>query len=339
MVWADCPFTDRQIDLLKTFADQAVIAIENTRLFEEVQARTRELTELLEYQTATSEVLGVIGRSPSDVQPVLDAIVQTAVRLCDAEYAIVYKRDDGRYHPVATNNVEDQLVKYAYAHSLAPGRGSLVGRTALERRTVHLPDCLADPEYDHLEYQRNGKYRSTLGVPLLRQGIPIGVVVLMRAVVKPLTEKQIELVTTFADQAVIAIENTRLFEEVQARNRDLTALGEVGRAVAQLTLDLKVVLKTIVDRAVALSGTDSGSIYYYREQAGRFELGETTGLDEETILRRLGPSGDLWSNRSGRGHRSASTAPSAGHPQAGQQSAARCRVGSRPARRPHCPLT
>jgi GAF domain-containing protein/anti-sigma regulatory factor (Ser/Thr protein kinase) len=253
------PFTERQIELVNTFADQAVIAIENTRLFEEVQARTRELTESLEYQTATSEVLGVIGRSPSDVQPVLDAIVQTAVRLCDAEYAVVFKLDDGRYHPVATNNAEDQLVKYAYAHPLAPGRGSLVGRIALERRTIHLPDCLADPEYDHLEYQRVGKYRSMLGVPLLRQGVPIGVVVLMRAVVKPFTDKQIELVTTFADQAVIAIENARLFEEVQTRTRELvealeyqTATSAILSVISRSPNDTQPVFDTIARTAARL---------------------------------------------------------------------------------------
>jgi GAF domain-containing protein/anti-sigma regulatory factor (Ser/Thr protein kinase) len=263
-------FSSRQIALLQTFADQAVIAIENTRLFEEVQARTKELQESLEYQTATSEVLGVIGRSPSDVQPVLDAIVQTAVRLCDAEYAIVYKLDDGRYHPVATNNVEDELVKYAYAHSLAPGRGSLVGRTALERRTVHLPDCLADPEYDHLEYQRIGKYRSTLGVPLLRQGVPIGVVVLMRAVVKPFTDKQIELVTTFADQAVIAIENTRLFEEVQTRTRELTesleqqmATSNVLSAISCSPGDLEPVFAAMLQNAVRICDAKFGTLSLY----------------------------------------------------------------------------
>jgi signal transduction histidine kinase len=141
---------------------------------------------------------------------------------------------------------------------------------------------LADPEFTYLDHQSIGKYRSMLGVPLMRDAAPIGVIALLRTVVEPFTHKQIELVETFADQAMIAIENTRLFDDVQARNRDLTALGEVGRAVSS-TLDLKVVLKTIVERAVELSGTDAGSIFYFRPEAGRFELGETVGLDEETV--------------------------------------------------------
>jgi GAF domain-containing protein len=241
--------------LLQTFANQAVIAIENARLFQAEQARTRELAEALEHQTGTSEVLNVISRSPSQLQPVLDAILQTAARLYEAEYAHFMKLQDGKYHLAGSNNAEAAHVKYVSEHPIPPDRGSLVGRTALERRTIHLPDCLGDSEYARHEEQRIGKYRTVLGVPLLRDGVPIGVICLFRTIVKPFTEKQIELVTIFADQALIAIENTRLFEEVQARNRDLTALGEVGRAVSS-TLDLKVVLKTIVDRAVDLSGAE-----------------------------------------------------------------------------------
>jgi GAF domain-containing protein/anti-sigma regulatory factor (Ser/Thr protein kinase) len=278
------PFTDKQIELLTTFADQAVIAIENTRLFEEVQARTYELSESLEYQTATSDVLSVISRSPNELQPVLDAMLQTAGRLCDAEFALFFKLDDGKYRVVGSNNAAAELVKHLSEHPINLDRASLVGRTALERRTVHLPDCLADPEYTRHDDQRLGNYRSMLGVPLLRDGVAIGVITLMRTVGKPFTARQIALVATFADQALIAIENARLFEEVQARNRDLTALGEVGRAVSS-TLDLKVVLKTIVDRAVVLSGTDGGSIFYYREQIEKFELGETSGLDDEVVAR------------------------------------------------------
>lgn len=151
------PFSDKQVAVLQTFADQAVIAIENARLFEEVQARTRELQESLEHQTATNEVLAVISRSPSQLQPVFDAIVGTAARLCDAEYTLLYRLQDGLYHVAAANNVEAEFIRYAIERPLPPGRGSLTGRTALENRTVHLADCLADPEYDVLERPESGE--------------------------------------------------------------------------------------------------------------------------------------------------------------------------------------
>jgi GAF domain-containing protein len=272
------PFTDKQVALVESFADQALIAIENARLFEEVQARTRELQEALEYQTATSEVLGVISQSPAKIQPVLDTIAETAQRLCQSADAYIFKLDEGRYRLVAANDARPERVEYLKNNPIVPDRGSVVGRVALEGRSIQVADVLADCEYTLSAVGSEG-YRTTLGVPLLRDAISIGVIILTRYQVQPFSEKQVELVTTFADQAVIAIENTRLFEEVQSRNRDLSALGEVGRAVSS-TLDLKVVLKTIVDRAVELSGTDAGSIFYYRQDGGRFELGETTGLDE-----------------------------------------------------------
>jgi len=190
--------------------------------------------------------------------------------------------DGGVYHLAANHGFSEEYRQFIERNPISPGRGTLVGRTALEGRAIHLPDCLVDPEYHWLESQTIGGFRTMLGVPLLREGTPIGVLALTRSAVRPFTDKQIELVTTFADQAVIAIENVRLFEEVQARNRDLIALGEVGRAVSS-TLDLKAVLKTIVSRAVELSGTDGGSIFYYRN--GGFELGETAGLGEEVIAR------------------------------------------------------
>ncbi|MBO0716911.1 MAG: GAF domain-containing protein, partial [Rhizobiales bacterium] len=169
------PFSNRQIELVKNFANQAVIAIENTRLLNELRQRTTDLTESLEQQTATADVLRVISSSPTDIQPVLEAIVRTAGKLCDAEYAMLYRLRDGKYHPACWNNAVSEWVKYLLDHPLSVGRGSLVGRAALERRTVHILDCLADPEYTMHEAARIGNQRTMLGVPLLHDGVPIGV--------------------------------------------------------------------------------------------------------------------------------------------------------------------
>jgi signal transduction histidine kinase len=275
------PFSQKQIALVTTFANQAVIAIENTRLFEEVQVRNRDLRVALEQQTATSELLKVIGRSTFDLQPVFEMLIESAVKLCGATRGFVARFDGRLLRFAAGYNVTPELRDYFERNPFPVDRHSNTGRAALERRTIHNVDVRADPEYTYGGAHVD-PYRSVLAIPMLKSESLLGVILIYRHEVLPFTDSQIALIETFANQAVIAIENTRLFEEVQARNRDLTALSEVGRAITS-TLDLKVVLKTIVDRAVELSGTDGGSIFYFRD--GHFELGEITGLQEEVVAR------------------------------------------------------
>jgi GAF domain-containing protein len=292
------PFTDKQIDLVTTFADQAVIAIENVRLFDEVQTRSRELTESLEFQTATSEVLKVISSSKFDLQPVLDTLIETAARLCAADIGAIRRRVGDSYQLAATFGYKPEWRTHVERYSDTPTRGSSFGRTAIEGRTVHIPDVLNDPEWARADVQALMGFRAALGVPLLREGNLIGVLILQRYEPGEFTPKQIELVETFADQAVIAIENVRLFDEVQARTRELSqsveelrALGEVGQAVNS-TLDLATVLTTIVAKAVELSGTEAGAIYTFDDSRQEFWLRATHGMDEALVAairdRRIG---------------------------------------------------
>ncbi|MBA5775886.1 GAF domain-containing protein [Stappia sp. F7233] len=283
-------FPDRQVELLQTFADQAVIAVENVRLFRELESRNRDLSEALERQTATSEVLGVISRSANQLNPVLDAIVSTASRLCRAEWAIIFRLgDDGLFHVATASRGKEDLVKFMINRPFAPGRGKVSGRAALERRTVHVIDVLDEPDYDWRDAQAIGQYRTALGVPLLRDGEVIGVIALARNVVRPFSDKEIELVTTFADQAVIAIENVRLFDEVQARTRalarsvdELRALDEVSQAIGS-TLDLEVVLATIVSRAVELSGSYGGIVYEFDEAEQIFRARAAHNISQDHL--------------------------------------------------------
>ena len=284
------PFSDTEIELLKTFADQAVIAVENVRLFKELEARNHDLTEALEQQTATAEILRVISQSQSDVQPVFDTIVRSAVRLCNGLFSSLYQFDGGLIHHVAQHNwTPEALEEMHRIYPARPTRALGAGRTILERAVVHIPDVELDPEYQHQALSRAIGFRSGLWVPMLREGVPIGVIMVARAEPGLFSSNEIELLKTFADQAVIAVENVRLFKELEARTGELTqsveqltALGEVSRAVSS-TLDVETVLDTIVSRASQLAGAAGCSIYEYDEGAEQFELRATHNYDAEFV--------------------------------------------------------
>jgi signal transduction histidine kinase len=256
------------------------------RLFKEIQERNRDLTESLEQQTATAEILRVISSSPTDLQPVLDAVAENAARVCGASDAKIYRIDGGLLRLVASCGPVPGVMH------LAISRGLVTGRAVVDRQTIHVHDLAAELETEFPEarpYMQPTGQRTVLATPLLREGTPIGAILIVRTEVRPFTEKQIKLLETFADQAVIAIENVRLFNEIQERTRELEqsleevrGLGEVSNAVSS-TLDLGQVLSTIAEHAANLCEADAGQIYEFQEAAGEFRIAASWNLREEYL--------------------------------------------------------
>ena len=260
---------------------------ENVRLFQELQARNRDLTEALEQQMATSEVLKVISRSTFDLQPVLDTLIENATRLCEARHGSIHKAEDDSFPLVAAYGYSSypDLLQFIKQNPPRRGRHTVAGRVALQRETVHIPDLRADPEYDY--GTKFFEPRSVLGVPLLREGVPIGVIIIFRTEVKPFTDKQIQLVTTFADQAVIAIENVRLFRELKESLEQQTATSEILSVIASSPTDIQPVLDVVAENAARLCAAIDAQILRVHNDVLRLvaSYGEIPGIDKFAISR------------------------------------------------------
>ncbi|HEY7040729.1 MAG TPA: GAF domain-containing protein, partial [Methylomirabilota bacterium] len=297
------PFTLAQIELLKTFADQAVIAIENVRLFTDLEARNRDLTDSLEQQTATAEILSAISSSPTDIQPVLDTVVRAAARFCGAPDVVIVRRDGDVLRGAAavgpfgaelasrSGGIEGLLVPVT--------RGAVSGRAVVDRRSVHVHDLAAESEDEFpvgRDLQRRYGHHTMLATPLLREGTPLGAILLFRTEVRPFSDRQLELAKIFANQAVIAIENVRLFQELQTRNHALTesleqqtATGEILRVISASPTDVQPVFETIAYNARRLCNADSGAVYTYDGRLIHLRALDNTSVEGSEALRRAYP--------------------------------------------------
>ncbi len=289
------PFTDKQITLLETFADQAVIALENVRLFKELEARNGELRTALEQQTATSELLKVIGRSTFDLQPVFDTLAENAVRLCDGRHALVFRFDGQVLRVVASYNISPELRAFQEQNPIVPGRGSCAGRAALERRTVQILDARSDPEYSYGSREVS-PFRTLIAVPMLRAGELLGAINIVRYEVASFTDSQISLMETFADQAAIAIENARLLSELQSKNADLTealeqqtATGDILRVISSSPTNVQPVFDTIARRAKRLCDARECGVFQFDGELIHLVAQADTGADWADALRSAYP--------------------------------------------------
>src|SRR6516225_4981729 len=262
------PFTDKQLALLGTFAGQAVIAIENARLLSELRERTTELTESLEEQTASSEVLKVVSQSGIELTPVLDELVATAARICSADSGFIFRLQDGLCQMIASFGKSLEYKDFQLRNPIVPNRGTIAGRVVLTRDTVHVDDASTDPEYTRIEAVKLGHQRTMLGVPLVRDGALIGVLTLARSWVEPFTLRQIALVQSFASQAVIALENARLLSELRERTTELTesleqqtATSEVLQVIASSPGELEPVIRAMLANATRLCKASYGAMW------------------------------------------------------------------------------